>query len=550
MHPQNPIRPSVFPWPLLVIGLAALAVVCPFFWLGNPSGHDFEFHLHSWMEVLSQWRQGILYPRWAALANHGYGEARFLFYPPLSWMLGAMLGVVLPWKAVPGAFVWLALTLSGCSMFALARRWLNRNDAILAATLYAANPYFILIVYWRSAFAELLAGAWLPLILLYTLALDEEGVRSVVPLSLTLAAVWLTNAPAAVMANYSLVLLALVGAVTRRWPRILLLAGTAAITGASLAAFYIVPASYEQRWVNIAQVLAPGVRPQDNFLFTTIADPEHTIFNLLVSVVAAAEIAILAIAGARARRRIEDRQLWLPVAVWASAAAILMFFSSTSLWQHLPLLRYLQLPWRLLLCLNVAFGLFLAMDRQWFWRTAACLAMLGVLVFGWQALQAPWWDTAAEIRKLAGQHQSISGYEGTDEYIPAGADAYDVNPNAPPVSMVGGKAAQVQIQRWNPEEKTFTANLVQPGQLALHLFDYPAWQVEVNGREVETVPQEDTGQMLVPVQAGENRVRVIFIRTWDRTWGGIFSAVAMIALFLAWIKRPKHRGHEKHRDPA
>ena len=136
------------------------------FFLGIPSGHDFEFHINSWMEVLSQWRLGILYPRWAALAHFGYGEARFIFYPPASWMLGAALGSFLPWKIVPAVYEWIALTLSGCSMFLLARRFLQRRDAIFAAALYAANPYHIVIVYWRSAFAELLAGALLPLLLL------------------------------------------------------------------------------------------------------------------------------------------------------------------------------------------------------------------------------------------------------------------------------------------------------------------------------------------------------------------------------------------------
>jgi len=530
---------SLWPWPLVLAMLAAFAVVAPFLWLGNPSGHDFEFHLHSWIEVLSQWRQGILYPRWAALSNHGFGEARFIFYPPLSWTLGAALGAILPWKIVPGAYIWIVLTLSGCSMFALARSWLGRPDAIFAAVLYVVNPYYILIVYWRSAFAELLAGALLPLLLLYVLRLNDDRLRAAIPLSFVVAAAWLSNAPAAVMVSYSLVLLAIVVAIMRRSWRTLWLAALAALIGAALAGFYILPATYEQRWVNIAQVLAPGVRPQDNFLFTWIEDPEHNIFNLLVSVVAAAEIVILGLAwwGTR-RRRIA---LCWPLLACASAATILIFSWTYFFWAHLPFLRFLQLPWRWLLCLNVGFALLVTLGGKWLWRASVMLVMLVVLFYGWHRLQAPWWDTPAEIRKLAAQHQAMTGYEGTDEYVPAGADASEVNPQDPLVAADDDNT-KVQISTWAPESRVFTVVRQQPGLLELHLFDYPAWQVRVNGHEVETQQQEDTGQMEIPVAAGQSRVEVRFMRTWDRTWGGLLSLITL-AVVVALAKFNHHQGH-------
>src|SRR5467141_3696048 len=142
---------GLFPIPAIVSAATAFATLVPFLFLGNPSGHDFEFHIFSWMEAVHQWKQGILYPRWAQFAHWSYGEARFLFYPPTSWNLGAALGAVLPWKLVSGAYTWIALTASGFSMFLLARRWLSGRDAIFAATLYTANPYYLVIVYWRSA---------------------------------------------------------------------------------------------------------------------------------------------------------------------------------------------------------------------------------------------------------------------------------------------------------------------------------------------------------------------------------------------------------------
>ncbi len=538
----SPAGGSLLPWPLLIIVATAFVVVVPFFFLGDPSGHDFEFHVNSWMEVLHQWQQGILYPRWAAWAHYGYGEARFVFYPPASWMLGAALGALLPWKAAPGAYVWVVLTLSGCSMFALARRWLGRGDAIFAAALYAANPYYIVIVYWRSAFAELLAGALLPLLLLYVLRAEEEGRKVILPLSFIVAAAWLTNAPAAVMVNYSLALLVVVVAIARRSPRVLFYGGLAVVIGVALAAFYVLPAAYEGKWVNIAEVLAPGVRPQDNFVFTIIADPDHNRFNLLVSLVAAAEM--VGLAGAVFLSRMWRRlpQAWFAVIAWAAAAALLMFSVTFVAWEYLPKLRFVQLPWRWLLCLNVGFALLVTVGwRRWLPRLLVCLTMLAAIGVAWHRVQPPWWDTAADIAEMRDNIQDGHGYEGTDEYVPAGADPYEIQQDARRVTLEGDGRARIHVQEWAPESKFLTAEVSAPGKLVLRLFNYPAWRVEVNGRVVAAETREVSGQMMVPVEVGENRVQIRFARTWDRTVGGITSVLTgfiVIALFVFQRRRP------------
>jgi hypothetical protein len=527
----------VVAFPLLIVMATAFVVIFPFFFLGNPSGHDFEFHVNSWIEVLGQWRHGIVYPRWAALAQYGYGEARFIFYPPVSWTLGAALGALLPWKAVPGAYVWLALTLSGCSMFHLARRWLDRRDAIFAAALYAANPYYIVIVYWRSAFAELLAGALLPLLLLYVLRSEEEGQEAVVPLALIVAAAWLTNIPAAVMVNYSLTLLIVILAVLKRSLRLLRFGALAILLGAGLAAFFLVPAAYEQGWVNIAEVLSPGVRPQDNFLFTNINDADHNRFNLTVSLVASAEMVVLAIAAffSRAWRQRQPRAWWM-LSAWALLAMLLNFSFTAWLWEHLPELRYLQLPWRWLLCMNVAFALLATMaSRRWVARALLWVAMLVVIGFAGNRVQPPWWETATDLEQLVSSQQNETGYEGVDEYVPYGADPYEVKQDAPRVAFendgtVPDRPQRVHIQSWSSESKLFTTEVNQPGRLVLRLFNYPAWRVEVNGQAVAAATRDVTGQMLIPVQAGENRVQIRFMRTWDRTAGAIISVVTVLLL--------------------
>jgi hypothetical protein len=531
----------LYGFPLLIIMVTAFALFVPTFFLGIPSGHDFEFHLNSWMEVLGQWRLGILYPRWAALAHFGYGEARFIFYPPVSWMLGAALGSFLPWTIVPAVYQWIALTLAGCSMFLLARGFMARQDATFAAALYAANPYHIVNVYWRSALAELLVSALLPLLLLVLLRSEKNNRTTVLYLSLIVAAAWLSNIPAAVMLTYSLALMLVVIAIRHRSLRPLATGAAAVLLGLALAAFYVVPVVYEKKWVEIAQVLSPGVRPQDNFIFTSLNNPDHDRFNMLISVVSVAEMIIMAVAWFLARAwRNRAPEFWSMLTAWSAACALLLTSVSFWLYRFLPEMRYVQLPLRWLLCLNVAFALFVTMAwRRWLIRALACLAMLAVLAVVWHRVQPPWWDDRGDIAEMADHQLDGSGYEGIDEYVPNGVDVYEINHDARRVTFEGNGTSRIRITQWGPESKSFSANVSQPGKLVLKLFNYPAWKVEVNHHPVQTGLLDVTGQMVIPVDAGDHQVQVTFTRTRDRQIGASisFATVILVLVLIPFDRR-------------
>jgi hypothetical protein len=527
-------QPSALWRPLLVLGFTAFAIEIPFFFFGTPSGHDVEFHLYSWLEVLSQWKLGILYPRWAALAHFAYGEPRFLFYPPASWTLGAALSAIFPWTLAASIYIWIVLVAAGLSMFTLARRWLDRRDAIFAAALYAANPYHLVIVYWRSAFAELLASCLLPLVVLLVLKAAEDGWRVVVPLSLVLTAAWLINAPAALMIHYSLALLLLVTGWKHLSWRPLAVGASAVALGAALSAFYLLPAIYEQRWINIAQAVSAGSRPQDNFLFSHTSDADHDAFNRIISWVALAEMAVIFLAGWAAKRWRENKfEIWHGLAIWAIACSVLMLPGTGLLWDFLPKLRFMQFPWRWLLCLSMILSVLVAVGiRRWWVRVVVCLALMVVVVVGWRRIQAPWWDNAGDLREMQDNVATGAGYEGTDEYTPVGADPSIIDKDARRVTVDGSARAAIHVFQWSAGTKIFTAEMSAPSRVALRLFNYPAWQVLVNGRVVQTGTREGTGQMLVPLERGSNRVEIEFTRTWDRTLGLLISVVTLLLIMV------------------
>ncbi len=518
-------------WRLALLLVAtASATTAPFWFLGNASGHDFEFHVANWIEVAQQWRDGILYPRWAAMASYGYGEPRFIFYPPASWMTGAALSFVAPWRAVPGVYITLCLVLAGWSMYLLARTWLPPPNAAAAAFLYAVCPYHLVIIYWRSDFAELLACAVFPLILLGGMRVDR-GPRQVAWLALAFAASWLMNLPASVVATYSLALLLVVLAVGQRSWKPLVFGGCAMALAFALVAFYLLPAAYEQRWVNIAQALSPGVRPLDNFLFTRLRDPEHTVFNFLVSKVAIGEMAATAVAGVlvwRVHKRM--RETWWDFAILGLVASLLMF-SATSLlvWKYAPEMKFVQFPWRWLIALDVVFAGFLATAFAKVPRRLWALALLLLAICGFGVTRGVWWDPGG-IHELQAEIARDGGYEGTDEYSPLGSDRYDLPREAPRVAAIA-RAARVRIESWGPVSKRFSVDAGEPVKLAIRLVDYPAWRATVNGRGAEIGANEDTGQMQLELPTGRSQVRVWFARTPDRTAGAAISASGL----LLWL---------------
>jgi hypothetical protein len=470
------------PWQLVVLPLAALLAVLPLLLHGPSCGHDQGFHVLSWFDAAYQLRHGH-WPRWAISPAWNAGEPRFIFYPPLSWLLGAAITMHVPPDAAPLVYIWLVLSAAGLAMHRLAREFASPAAALPAAALYLANPYMLFNAFERSALAELLAAVWMPLLLLAVLRARPSARGLAVPLAL----LWLTNAPAAVMGSYLLALLAALRVTllffskqddrpperTRSQPTTLRLALTylsGTVLGLALPAFYLVPAAVERGLVQVDMAIIPNLRFQDNFLFDNTADAGHNGVNHNISLLAVTLLAITALAVAallllsnRQRRRVPPVSMPTPglariaVAVLTLLIAFLLFPVSTPVWQHLPEFAFLQFPWRLLTVLAVVLALTLALliDRltaeaatpaspsvtapghgsdpagapstHTTWRMdgpAAALSLLlslglGLLLYAHTAQACENHDSPASIASLLRDHHGVAP---TDEYTPTHAD--------------------------------------------------------------------------------------------------------------------------------
>jgi len=558
----------------ILLPLTALLITLPLILHGCSCGHDFDFHLQSWLDAAQQLRHGTLYPHWAFSAAYNAGEPRFVFYPPLSWMLGALLTILFPISAAPAIYTWIALTAAGFAMHHLARQYTTPNAAVLAAALYMANPYMLFNAFERTAYAELLAAAWIPLLLLAALR-ERPTVRGI---AIPVALLWLTNAPAAVMGCYMLGLLGILRLIASlrasrqaaspealKPSRLLLttIAGTA--LGLTLPAFYLLPAAYERRYVQIAMAIIPNMRFEDNFLFAHTADSAHNAVLHTASLLAVALLLLTAgaVAALFLRSRSKDTPTATPtLAVLTLAIAFLLVPISTQLWRYLPDLAFLQFPWRLLTLLSavLAFAIALLLPRSESRRSpllvaapvcALLLSMLGISLY-----RQPCDDTdlPAATASLFNTHHGVAP---TDEYTPNDADNDVLRSNNPgywlttdPAGFAPGTVPNLGATDPNfaddlsPENTLssyppphFTVNLPQRETLVLNLRDFPNWNITRTGPDTlslehyEHIPRDD-GLVAMSLPAGPSTLDIAWQYTLDQKLGLAITACALALLGL------------------
>jgi hypothetical protein len=558
---------------LVLLPLAALAAIFPLLIHGGSCGQDQVFHLQSWFDAAQQLRHGH-YPHWAFTAAWNAGEPRFQFYPPLSWLLGALLTMLLPANAAPIAFIFLALIAAGLAMYVLAKNFVAPEAALLAAALYLANPYMLFNAFERSAFAELLAAAWIPLLLLGILR-ARPTVRGV---AVPLALLWLTNAPAAVMGSYTLALLGTLRVAhfffasrdRRQTLRLALtyIAGTG--LGLALPAYYLVPAAVERKYVQVAMAIIPNMRYQDNFLFAHTADAAHNAVNhtastLALTLLAATVLTLSALYLTRPVRAFE--KLTITLAFVTLVITFLLVPLSTPIWQHLPELAFLQFPWRLLTILSavLAFALALLLDRnkhQTFFSLlypVSSVLLLSFLCYHLYAQVCDPHDVPANLATLLRTHH---GFGPTDEYTPNNADNdvlrtdnpgywFAAHPNDPAPGTVPTPSELhpdiVTDDEPVPVEQTLSTqaphhlafSIPQPQVLVFNLRDYPNWRVTIGCETCfffKTLPhlQRDDGLLAIALPAGENAVDITWRRTFDQNLGLGITAFALLNLTAAF----------------
>jgi len=415
--------------------------------------------------------------------------------------------------------------------------------------------------YERTAYAELLAAAWMPLLLLAILRENITIPRVAIPVAL----LWLTNAPAAVMGSYALAFLAglrvfsEVRASHRRQAVHTALktsAGTA--LGLGLAAFYIIPAAFERRFVRITMATIEGMRIDQNFLFErtgTSADARlhdsvlHTasVIAVVILITTAVALTVLLIRKNKDKEAAGAAFSVTPLILLTAAIAFLLIPISRPIWQHAPEVEFLQFPWRLLAILAPVCALAVAAALSGLrWNTATTTAAAAIIVVGFTLPAYHFFrqrcypeDTP---REQFDQFRSHAGGDPTDEYTPLTGDNDVLRMSNQPYWIASSPTAiSPQTAAPSPAPSHLSLDVPKAGFLVLNLRDYPAWHVVRNGLIEPTRKKRTDGLIALPIPAGSSTIDVRYGHMADEIVGDAVTGLAfVILLWPGRLRRPSN----------
>ena len=367
--------------------------------------------------------------------------------------------------------------------------------------------------------------------------------------------------------------------VSRRWQEMdeirpgkrygLLLAGL--FLGLGLAAFFWVPVALEREAVNLTTLLGEG----DNFDFRTHflswremlsltkrldwgATEPFFRFNMGIAQWTLAAVGVVLLI-ARKVRHIAH------LTFFALATAVLVFMMlpvSTFIWQAIPFLPYFQFPWRLLGATAVMLAILGGAGvgaltqligggktKKGAWMTAV-FVLYPILLALPLVEPIPWPDfgPVLTIRMTEIEHTGRwLGTTSTADYVPATVEMIPGRKG----SVTTGFYEEGPIDRINwaqiPEGTNIETEEVRPlltryrvtapesFPLRLFLFDFPGWQVTIDGDRVETELGRPEGFIVIPIEAGEHMVEVKFGSTPPRTLAFVFSFISLLLMgVVAW----------------
>ncbi len=516
-----------FPW---IVGLIVIVpAILPFFQSTLFKTHDFT-HVTRLVELDKTVREGGIPPRWSKNLGFGYGMPLFSFYAPLPYYLGVgfhALGLSYI-NAVKLLFI-LSFYFSFMAMYYFARQFWRPIAAYVSAFLFMYAPYRAVDVYARGALGELY-GLLALMVLLSAIShycLSKKKIELLF-VAISTAALLLSHNLMAFVGIPFAVLFGVFLLLVNRPLKIVEIVRLAIgfIWGLGISAYFIVPAILEKQYTSVDQLTTgEGTYSQHfvylkQFLFSpwgyggSISGPND---GMTFQV---GKVTFLVLFGALIMLVVRKNQPkkcsraigWFALSTFC-LSLFLMTFHSHWLWRVIPGLSYLQFPWRFLTIAMIAsswLGGFVVDCLKRFrtsvtWIVAVILVGLALITTLPMFVSDPSLNPSENIYPTNELYIKTEMSKVIPDYIhPQLAHLVlskekDIIPSDGRFSVFSDGLFQLVVLSDKSQSFKVQIKTDQPLIFRVNIFDFPGWELMVNGEKVTHTVNNQLPTMSIPI---------------------------------------------------
>lgn len=513
-------------------------------------------------EMEKCFQDGQIPCRWIPDMGAGYGHPLFNYHPVFPYYLGMIFRLLsLSFVDIVKILFFLTFLLSGIFMYLLVKEFFGKWAGMVASAFYLFAPYRAVDVYVRGALTESWAVAFLPLILwgIYKLIKTNRfsfllvSLFSLTFLFLSHNVITLIFTPIAFIWGLYWIFQ------TKKWKKIIPL-GIVFIWSIGLAAFFVLPAFFEKSLVTLEQHTAgyynfhqhfatvkqlfisrhwgfgPSKPGPDDDLSFQIGWP-----HWWVVIIAGGVFVYFFL---RKKRKF----LWT-FAFFLALFGLAVFMThakSVFIWKALPLLSFVQFPWRFLAIAMLASsflagGLFVFLKNRRRQMLLSLILVFLVAVLNWGYFHPEKYDfQMTDQIKLSEEEWQRQSMTTLNDYVPKGVKEYprELAPEEPRVIEGEAKVSEFR-KRSNFWRFTIETIGEQQPTIEVPIFDFPQWEVFTDIDKTDYRVNPETGTIQIEVPSGKRTVTGWLRNTPLRKGANIISLLSFASLILtiAWQER-------------
>ncbi|MCB9106208.1 MAG: hypothetical protein H6633_18475 [Anaerolineales bacterium] len=551
--------------------------------------HDARHSVFFLVEFDQTFRDGFWWPRWTPDFAFGYGYPLFNLYSPLAFYAAELLHLVgLSLTTAIKTMYVLATIGAGLGMYVFVRRLYGSMAGLVAAIAYMYVPFHLVEIFVRSAYAEYVALALIPLVFMaFTELIAKPTPRRVALAGLAYGLLPLTHHTSFFTFTPFLMIyiLYLVAAKARfnikSWVTHALAAAGAGLLGLALAAIYLIPVIAETRYIKVEQWTSGSYNYLQHFVYFSQLFEEgwgygyagpgaYDDFSLQLGIVIFG-LAIFAVVFSL-YRAYPHRNTALFFMASTLMVVLLMSPLAAPLWQILPIAALVQFPWRLLavtaFTLSVVSGSLIpalaavsyqpsaisgqpsattgqpsaasAGPSSFIIYQSSILLLVLIIILGSFAYTTPQYT---EIPAWAETPLAVINWDRASIIDRVGMmSATDKQPQTSPMEtqylngeslttagIIAGQGT-VEILHHGGASDRVRVVAEEPITLQFYTYDYPGWRVTLDDQAIDYRAEPPYGLVTIDLPAGEHIVQLRMGGTPARTAGTIITVAATIII--------------------